>query len=88
MTLLENISKFVDENAKEMPAETEEDTQETKVENEVVLGDENEQEGEKEMAKKENQVCGFCKESEEFERLKKMDNEFYKEGIYARARKK
>ncbi|XP_021995254.1 probable serine/threonine-protein kinase kinX [Helianthus annuus] len=56
MTLLENISKFVDENAKEMPAETEEDTEETGDENEVVLGDENEQEGEKEMAEKENAI--------------------------------
>ena len=48
MTLLENISKFVDENAKEMPAEREEDRHETEVENEVVLGDENEEEGKRE----------------------------------------
>ncbi|XP_022003393.1 glutamic acid-rich protein-like [Helianthus annuus] len=71
MTLLENISKFVDENAKEMPAETEEDTQETDDENEVVLGDENEQEGEKEKAEKENAI----KEQTVHENAKEFENE-------------
>ncbi|XP_022041172.1 cilia- and flagella-associated protein 251-like [Helianthus annuus] len=71
MRLLENISKFVDENAKEMPAETEEDTQETEDENEVVLGDENEQEGEKEMAEKENAI----EEKTVHENPKEFENE-------------
>ncbi|XP_022019448.1 protein PFC0760c-like [Helianthus annuus] len=71
MTLLENILKFVDENAKEMPAETEEDTQETEVENEVVLGDENEEEREKEMAEKENAI----EEQTVHENAKEFENE-------------
>ncbi|XP_022007917.1 putative leucine-rich repeat-containing protein DDB_G0290503 [Helianthus annuus] len=71
MTLLVYISKFVDENAKEMPAETEEDTQETEDENEVVLGDENEQEGEKEKAEKENAI----KEQTVHENAKEFENE-------------
>ncbi|XP_021980791.1 nucleolin-like [Helianthus annuus] len=52
----ENISKFVDENTKEMSAEREEGTHETEVQNEVVLGDENEEEAEKEMAETENAI--------------------------------
>ncbi|XP_021995969.1 neurofilament light polypeptide-like [Helianthus annuus] len=71
MTLLENISKFVDENAKEMPAETEEDTQETEDENEVVLGDKNEKEGEKEKPEKENAI----KEQTVQENTKEFENE-------------
>ncbi|XP_021985589.1 tumor rejection antigen P815A-like [Helianthus annuus] len=53
---LETISKFVDENAKEVPAEREQGKYETEVENEVVLGGENEEEGEKEMAGIENAI--------------------------------
>ncbi|XP_022019402.1 DNA ligase 1-like [Helianthus annuus] len=71
MTLLENISKFVDENAKEMPAKTEEDTQETEDENEMVLGDENEQERENEKAEKENAI----KEQTVHENAKEFENE-------------
>ncbi|XP_022032919.1 transcription elongation factor SPT5-like [Helianthus annuus] len=56
LTLLENISKFVDENAKEVPAEREQGKNEREVENEVVLGGENEEEGEKEMAGIENAI--------------------------------
>ncbi|XP_022003081.1 DNA ligase 1-like [Helianthus annuus] len=52
LTLLENISKLVDENAKEVPAEREQGKYET----EVVLGGENEEKGEKEMTGIENAI--------------------------------
>ncbi|XP_022004414.1 neurofilament light polypeptide-like [Helianthus annuus] len=72
LRLLENISKFVDENAKEVPAEREKGKNEGEVENEVVLGDENEEEEEMEMAKIENAI--------EVETVDKNANEVGNEG--------